>query len=204
MPSRNNKATASFVLLATGLALATTGCEQKTVKAAVPVASTPMPQPSDSKPLTNVAPDTTATPPEVVEASVPPPAPPPSSTEPLSVASPRTKPAPPPRKQPSEPQTAEASAEQSTRPPAPLISPQLSANDQATYARKTDDDVSVAENNLQRSADKRLSAAQRDLVEKIQSFLSQSREASKAGDWARAQNLAQKARLLSVELVDSL
>lgn len=64
--------------------------------------------------------------------------------------------------------------------------------------------MSVAENNLQRSADKRLSAAQRDLVEKIQSFLSQSREASKAGDWARAQNLAQKARLLSVELVDSL
>jgi hypothetical protein len=80
----------------------------------------------------------------------------------------------------------------------------LSANDQATYARKTDDDVSVAEGNLQRSTDKRLSAAQRDLVEKIQSFLSQSREASKAGDWARAQNLAQKARLLSVELVDSL
>lgn len=204
MPSRNKKATALFVLLANGLALGTAGCEQKTVKAAVPVASTPMPQPSDSKPLTNVAPDTTAAPPEVVEASAPPPAPPPSSTAPLSVTSPRTKPAPPPRKQPSEPQTAEASAEQSARPPAPLISPQLSANDQATYARKTDDDVSVAESNLQRSADKRLSAAQRDLVEKIQSFLSQSREASKAGDWARAQNLAQKARLLSVELVDSL
>jgi hypothetical protein len=203
MPSRNKKVTALFVLLANGLALATTGCEQKTVKAAVPVASTPMPQPLDSKPLTNVAPDTTATPPEVVEANVPPPAPPPSSADPLPVTSP-TKPAPPPRKQASETQTAEASAEQPVRPPAPLISPQLSANDQATYARKTDDDVSVAESNLQRSADKRLSAAQRDLVEKIQSFLSQSREASKAGDWARAQNLAQKARLLSVELVDSL
>jgi hypothetical protein len=204
MPSRNKKVTALFVLLANGLALATTGCEQKTVKAAVPVASTPMPQPLDSKPLTNVAPDTTATPPEVVEANVPPPAPPPSSADPLPVTSPPTKPAPPPRKQASETQTAEASAEQPVRPPAPLISPQLSANDQATYARKTDDDVGVAESNLQRSADKRLSAAQRDLVEKIQSFLSQSREASKAGDWARAQNLAQKARLLSVELVDSL
>ena len=204
MPSRNKKVTALFVLLANGLALATTGCEQKTVKAAVPVASTPMPQPLDSKPLTNVAPDTAATPPEVVEANVPPPAPPPSSADPLPVTSPPTKPAPPPRKQASETQTAEASAEQPVRPPAPLISPQLSANDQATYARKTDDDVSVAESNLQRSADKRLSAAQRDLVEKIQSFLSQSREASKAGDWARAQNLAQKARLLSVELVDSL
>jgi hypothetical protein len=120
------------------------------------------------------------------------------------VASPRTKPSPPPHKQSSEPQTAESPAEQSSRPPAPLISPQISANDQATYAHKTDDDISVAEKNLQQSADKRLSAAQLDLVEKIKSFLSQSHEASKAGDWARAQNLAQKARLLSVELVDSL
>jgi len=54
----------------------------------------------------------------------------------------------------------------------------MSANDQATYAHKTDDDISVAEKNLQQSADKRLSAAQLDLVEKIKSFLSQSHEAS--------------------------
>jgi hypothetical protein len=202
MPSRNKKATGLIVLVASASALAITGCEQKTVKAAAPVATTPMPQPADSKPLTNVAPDTTATPPEVAEA--PPPAPPPESTEPLAVASARTKPSPPPHKQTSEPQTADTPAEQSSRPPAPLISPQMSANDQATYAHKTDDDISVAEKNLQQSADKRLSAAQLDLVEKIKSFLSQSHEASKAGDWARAQNLAQKARLLSVELVDSL
>ncbi len=201
MPSRKKKATGLIALLACGSALAVTGCEQKTVKAAVPVASTPMPQPADSKPLTNIAPDTTATPPEVAEA--PPPAPPPSSAAPLSVPV-HSKPVPPPHKQAAEQQTAEAPAEQSTRPPAPLISPQISANDQATYAHKTDDDISIAEKNLQQSADKRLSAAQRDLVEKIRSFLSQSREASKAGDWARAQNLAQKARLLSVELVDSL
>jgi hypothetical protein len=49
-----------------------------------------------------------------------------------------------------------------------------------------------------------LSAAQQDLVEKIRSFVSQSRDASKSGDWARAQNLAQKARLLSIELLNSL
>ncbi|MGB8540303.1 MAG: hypothetical protein WCD49_01580 [Candidatus Acidiferrales bacterium] len=202
MPSRNKRATGLIVLVASASALAITGCGQKTVKAAAPVATTPMPQPADSKPLTNVAPDTTATPPEVAEA--PPPAPPPSSTAPLAVGSPRAKPVPPPHKQPSEPQTAETPTEQSSRPQAPLISPQMSANDQATYAHKTDDDISVAEKNLQQSVDKRLSAAQLDLVEKIQSFLSQSREASKAGDWARAQNLAQKARLLSVELVDSL
>lgn len=49
-----------------------------------------------------------------------------------------------------------------------------------------------------------MSAAQKDLVEKISSFLEQSRDAVKTGDWTRAQNLAQKARLLSLELVSSL
>jgi hypothetical protein len=48
-----------------------------------------------------------------------------------------------------------------------------------------------------------LNAAQQDLVGKIRSFLSQSRDASKDGDWSRAQNLAQKARLLSDELINS-
>lgn len=49
-----------------------------------------------------------------------------------------------------------------------------------------------------------MSAAQRDLIEKIHSFVSQSRDAGKDGDWARAENLAQKARLLSAELINSL
>lgn len=200
MPSRNTKATSLIALLACGLTLALTGCE-KTVKASPPVAATPMPQPADSRPITNIAPDTTAKPPEVMEA--PPPAPPPASANPLPVTSPRSKPAPPPHKQSPEPQTTETPAEQ-THPPAPQISPELSPNDQATYSHKTDEDIKTAEKNLQQSADKRLSAAQQDLVEKIRSFLSQSREASKASDWARAQNLAQKARVLSEELVGSL
>jgi hypothetical protein len=42
------------------------------------------------------------------------------------------------------------------------------------------------------------------LVEKIRSFLGQSRDAGKGGDWVRAQNLSQKARLLSAELIASL
>jgi hypothetical protein len=199
MPSRNTKVTSLTVLLACGLSLALSGCE-KTVKASPPVASAPIPQPADSKPITNIAPDTTATPPEVAEA--PPPTPAPTEAAPLPVTPTRSKPAPPPHKQSAEPQTTET-PEQS-RPPAPQISPELSPNDQATYAHKTDEDITVAQKNLQQSADKRLSAAQTDLVEKIKSFVSQSQEASKAGDWARAQNLAQKARVLSVELVDSL
>jgi neural Wiskott-Aldrich syndrome protein len=200
MPSRNTKVTSLIAFLACGLSLALAGCE-KTVKASPPVAAMPIPQPADSKPITNIAPDTTATPPEVVEA--PPPAPPPTEAAPLPVTPTHSKPAPPPHKQSAEPQSTETPAEQ-TRPPAPQISPEMSPNDQATYSHKTDEDISVAQKNLQQSVDKQLSAAQLDLVEKIRSFMSQSNEASKAGDWARAQNLAQKARLLSVELVDSL
>jgi len=89
-------------------------------------------------------------------------------------------------------------------PPAPQISPQLSSADQASYERKTSEDISVTERNLQQTNGKQLRAAQQDLAEKIRSFLSQSREASKQGDWARAQNLSQKARLLSFELIGSL
>ena len=65
------------------------------------------------------------------------------------------------------------------------------------------EDTAVAEKNLQQTSGKQLNAAQQDLVGKIRSFLSQSRDASKDGDWVRAQNLAQKARLLSDELIDS-
>ena len=65
------------------------------------------------------------------------------------------------------------------------------------------DDTTTAEKNLQETSGKQLNAAQQDLVGKIRSFLAQSRDASKDGDWARAQNLAQKARLLSAELINS-
>jgi hypothetical protein len=57
---------------------------------------------------------------------------------------------------------------------------------------------------LQAAAGKKLNAAQKDLVEKINGFLGQAREAIVAGDWVRAKNLAEKARVLSDELVKSL
>ena len=84
-----------------------------------------------------------------------------------------------------------------------MISPQLSPQDVAAYQRKINEDSAVAENNLLQINKKQLNAGQQDLRGKILSFLAQSRDASKGGDWARAQNLAQKARLLSVELVNS-
>jgi len=95
-------------------------------------------------------------------------------------------------------------ADQTAHPPAPQISPQLSPEEQANYQRKTKEDLDVAERNLQQANGRKTSAAQDDLKEKIRRFIEQSRDATKAGDLARAQNLAQKARLLSIELVESL
>jgi outer membrane biosynthesis protein TonB len=203
MPGRGKlDATALAIALVCALSpVLMTGCGEKTVKAAAPVAAAPAPEAADSKPLTNIAPDTDALPPaENVPA---PPNPVSVAAAPLPVAPAPSKPAPPARKQPAE-SAGDAQAEQPARTPAPQISPQLSPGDQASLQHKTEDDIGVAQKNLQQSSGRVLSAAQHDLVDKIQSFLSQSTEASKAGDWARAQNLSQKARLLSVELVDSL
>ena len=148
----------------------------------------------------NIAPDTNATPP--VEQEAAPPTLPAASATPPPVTILSKKPAPP---KPAEQPPAEvAAAEPPAHPPAPQISAQLSPGDQANYERKRSEDVVTAEKNLQEASGKPLSAAQQDLAEKIRSFLAQSRDASKAGDWARAQNLSQKARLLSVELINSL
>ena len=148
----------------------------------------------------SVAPDTDATPPPEVVAS-PPALPAPTALPPAPVTLTPARPAPP-RRSAGE-ASGENEAEQPSHPPAPQIAPQLSPSDQATYQRKTSDDIDAAERNLQQTSGKQLNAVQQDLVGKIRSFLSQSRDASKDGDWNRAQNLAQKARLLSEELIGS-
>jgi hypothetical protein len=145
----------------------------------------------------NIAPDTNAAPPAT--AAPPPPAIASSPAQPVEIV-----PAGPAAPAKPETESAEAVSQPSAHPAAPQISPQISPGDQAAYERKTNEDVSVTQKNLDQTKGKQLSAAQRDLVEKIRSFVSQSRDASKGGDWARAQNLAQKARLLSAELINSL
>jgi hypothetical protein len=147
-----------------------------------------------------IAPDTDASPPSE-SAPITPPAV--AAEEPVTppITIPATK-APNPRR-PMEPPV-ETAIEQPTKKQVPVISPQLSPEDQASYEKKTGDDVSVAERNLQGAQGKQLNASQRDIVDKVRSFLTQARDASKGGDWARAQNLAQKARLLSIELANSL
>lgn len=90
------------------------------------------------------------------------------------------------------------------RPTPPQIRPRLSPEQVAEYKRKTSEDVAEAEKNLQSAYGRPLNESQRDLVEKIRGFLTQAREAGDAEDWGRAVNLAEKARLLSLELVNSL
>jgi len=201
MPSRKTESALLAAFFLSGLSFSVAGCARTSVKAAAPVAAAPAPSSADSKPITNIAPDTDALPP--VETVAPPPTPVATAAAPLPVESTHTKPPPPPHRQPAE-ASSDTQAEQPARTPPPQISPQLSPGDQASLRRSTGENVNVAQKNLLQSNGKVLNAAQSDLVEKIRSFLAQSEEAGKAGDWSRAQTLAQKARLLSVELVDSL
>jgi hypothetical protein len=201
MPSPcNPEARVAVLVAACGLLLGAAGCARKNVQAAPPVAGPPA-SAETARPM-NTAPDTTAVPP--TEPEIPPPAPVSSSTAPPSPSQVQSKPAPPPRKSSTEPAVEAPVEATASRPPAPQISPQFSPSQQASFERRTNEDIAVALKNLDQAKGKQLSAAQQDLFEKINSFVNQSRDASKAGDLARAQNLAQKARLLSSELVNSL
>jgi hypothetical protein len=199
MPSQIYSVRMPALIFACALSLSAAGCGHEHVRAKVPVAEAPVaPSPEAVHPMT-VAPDTDAAPP--VEAGAAPPAIPSAAEPPEPVVIAPTKP-PAPRRPPQE-HPAEADAQPAER-PAPQISPQISPSEQSRYARKTNEDIAAAEHNLQQTNGKHLSAAQQDLADKIRSFLAESRDASKGGDWDRAQNLAQKARLLSNELLNSL
>ncbi|HVB85356.1 MAG TPA: hypothetical protein VNK23_01655 [Candidatus Dormibacteraeota bacterium] len=200
MPSQLSAVRKPALLLVCAISLCAAGCARNHVHASVPVSSPPMaPSPEPVRPMT-IAPDTDATPP--VDAEMAPPAIQASSTPPVPmVIAPTTTPPAPKRRAEEHPAQPD---QQPAEHPAPQISPQISATDQSADARKTSDDIATAERNLQQTNGKKLSAAQQDLADKIRSFVAQSRDASKTGDWDRAQNLAQKARLLSTELLNSL
>ncbi len=138
-----------------------------------------------------------ATPPDVKPDSSAPATPP---------ATPPAKPAPKPapRKPASDSSAPASDKTEPTPPPAPTIAPELSPGDQASLERKTNDNIAATEKNLQRAYGRALNTSQHDLVEKINGFLLQAREAMRDNDWLRASNLAEKARLLSIELANSL
>jgi hypothetical protein len=164
------------------------GCASKhIVRAAPPSVSAPPPDETSPMPPPETPPPVNTT--EEPAPEVPSPAPPPV---------PGKRPAAPRRPPPTE--TADPSP---AKPAPPQISPQLSARDLAATKKNTTTNITTAEQNLQLANGKQLGPAQIDLTEKIKGFLSQSHEAIMADDWVRAQNLAEKARVLSAELVKS-
>jgi hypothetical protein len=80
----------------------------------------------------------------------------------------------------------------------------LSSQESASLQRQTEQSLSAAERNLAATAGKSLNATQSDLASKVRSFISDAREAGRAGDWARARELAKKAQVLAEELAGSL
>ena len=176
----------SLCIFSAGLA----GCAtKKIVLATPPSVSTPPPQDASPMPSPETPPPVNAT--EEPAPEVPSPAPPPSLAK---------RPAAPKRPGPTETEAVEPAP---AKPAPPQISPQLSASDLEATKRSTTRNITIAEQNLQVGNGKQLNAAQTDLTEKINGFLKQAHEAILADDWVRAQNLAEKARVLSAELVKS-
>jgi hypothetical protein len=117
---------------------------------------------------------------------------------------PESLPAPPPeRVRPAPPRKPSTDTPATPKPAVPVISPQISPADQAAYEQRITENLTTAERNLQQASAHQLNASQKDLAEKIRSFVDQAHEAMQASDWTRAQNLAQKAQVLSSELVGS-
>jgi hypothetical protein len=180
-------------LLALLAALSTVmvGCAGKhIVRAAPPSVSAPPPAETATMPAPEAPPPAATTTEEVPAPSVPSPA--------VPAAPPAVRPSAPKRPAPAE--TAESAP---AKPAPPQLSPQLSPRDLEATKTNTTKSITTAEQNLQMANGKQLSPAQKDLTEKIKGFLTQSHEAIRVDDWVRAQNLAEKARVLSAELVKS-
>lgn len=87
---------------------------------------------------------------------------------------------------------------------APLLAPQLSEQEIAGAQQQMNESVAIAQKNLTTAKGHRLNATQADLASKVNSFLQESKDAVREGDWTRARNLAKKAQVLSEELAESL
>jgi outer membrane biosynthesis protein TonB len=194
-PAARNNEMSAFAIFALALTFSVltfsvAGCQRNIVKASPPSVSTPPPPEATPSPAPPSEPQTTTAPPSASEPA-PPPTPAPQAT--------------PTKPKPSTPTATEPEKPAETpRPEAPVISPQLTPQAQAAAEQRTNADIKRAEQNLQIAESKQLDEAQHDLVEKVRDFLAQAHEAIHGEDWVRASNLAEKARVLSDELVKSL
>jgi len=85
--------------------------------------------------------------------------------------------------------------------PAIQLLPETSTAQQSEQQRAIDQLLAATEENLKKIAGHQLTASQQDTVSQIKQFIEQSKKAAAAGDMERARNLAEKAKLLSEELV---
>jgi len=138
-------------------------------------------------------------PPPQIDA-MPEPLPPPELLIPALSTPPR-----PPRRIATQPAAPELEPEATeSKPTAPRVAPRLSPAEADDLKEKTWMAINSAEKNRESVAGRPLTPAQQDLEGKVQAFLAQAREAIAAGDWVRASNLAEKALVLSRELLNSL
>ena len=107
-------------------------------------------------------------------------------------------------RQPPRPRVAVQPAPDSSKTDPPLLAPQLSEQDIAAAQRQLNESAAIAQKNLLTAKGHRLNPTQADLASKVNSFLDESKDAAKDGDWTRAKNLARKAQVLSEELAQSL
>lgn len=98
-----------------------------------------------------------------------------------------------PAQQPSE-------AIESRQPTAPSLAPELSPQEIAAAQSQMNESVAIAQKNLDATKGRTLNPTQSDLASKVASFLQESKDAARDGDWTRARNLAKKAQVLSEEL----
>jgi hypothetical protein len=190
----------SLIVLLCGTAIVSAGCGNKHIVSATPPSvSGPFSEdrpPEVSQPVPTATPDATTA---AAPADLPPEPPPTPAARPVARPRPtqNENPVPPAPVQP--------------KPAPPQIAPALTDAGLAAAQKSTTSSITTAENDLKlvmdKENDKKLSANQKavvdDLVDKINGFLAQAHEAILANDWVRAQNLAEKARVLSVELMKS-
>jgi len=111
----------------------------------------------------------------------------------------------PPRRSTTQPAVPELEPEATeSKPTTPRVAPRLSPAEADDLKEKTWLAINTAEKNLESSKGRIRTAAQQDLEGKVHAFLAQAREAIAVSDWARASNLAEKALVLSRELLSFL
>ena len=179
------------VLLLAALCAGAMGCHRHTVQAAAPPATPAPAEPPRSEPGPPMVSSSDANPsPTTPSEKNPTESSPATATRPIE-----PKPRPPTTPPPETP---------APKPAGPQITQRLSPAQEAELKGQTEKSIAEAEANLRRAYGRQLNETQHDMVEKIQSFMAQSHEASEAGDWNRARIQADKARVLSIELVNSL